>query len=334
MTDTVDGARSTPPTVTLDDIEQARGAITPVLGSTPVFSSSRLGRQVGARLHHKAELLQKTGSFKPRGALNRVHHTPPADLERGVIAVSGGNHAQGIAFAASRAGVPSLVVMPEDVAPVKAAATRSYGAEVVLHGDVNEAYAKVEELRRERGMTFIHPFDDPHVVAGQGTVGLEIAEQVPDASVVVVPVGGGGLIAGIAIAIKELLGTHVRVIGVEPEGADPMRVSRTAGHPVRLDEVDSLVLSLAAPMVGATPFEIAQRYVDDVVTVTRQEIRSGLRALMTATKLFAEPGGAAATGALLAGKVEVSPDDVVVSVVSGGNTDWDELQVFIQGDGF
>lgn len=320
--------------VTLSDIGRARDVIAPVLSITPTFSSTRLGHQIGARLHHKAELLQKTGSFKPRGALNRVHNMPEAELQRGVIAVSGGNHAQGIAFAAARADVPCLVVMPEDVAPVKAAATREYGAEVVLHGDVNDAYRKVEELRHERGMTFVHPFDDEHIIAGQGTVGLEIANQVPDVTVVVVPVGGGGLIAGIATVIKERLGSSVRVIGVEPVGADPMRVSRAAGQPVRLEEVDSLVLSLAAPMVGVTTFEIAQRYVDDIVTVTRQEIRTGLRALMTAAKLCAEPGGAAATAALLAGKVELSPDDVVVSVVSGGNTDWDELGRFIRGEGF
>lgn len=311
--------------VGLADIEAAREVIAPHLRVTPALGSARLSERIGANLVHKAELFQKTGSFKPRGALNRLHQMERAELDRGLIAVSGGNHAQGLAFAAGRVGAPCLIVMPENVPGTKVAATRSYGADVVLHGDVNAAYEKMDELREERGLTLVHPFDDPFVVAGQGTVGLEILEQVPDVTVVVVPVGGGGLISGVATALKEARGDAVRVIGVEPLGADPMCASREQGYPVRLPSVDDFALSLAAPLVSDLTFAISSAHVDDVVTVTRDEMVDGLEAVMTSAKLYAELGGAASTAALLSGKISVSADDVVAAVVSGGNMGWDEL---------
>lgn len=314
--------------MSLSHIRAAAETIAPVLHRTPAPTSTRLGRRIGATLIHKAELFQKTGSFKPRGALNRIRHTPRAALQGGLIAVSGGNHAQGLAFAAGIAGAPCLVVMPEGVDPAKVDATREYGAEVVLHGDVNEAYEKVEELRLERNLTLVHPFDDPHVVAGQGTIGLEILEQVPDVTVIVVPVGGGGLISGIATAVKESR-DHVRVVGVEPEGAAPMRASFDAGEAVRLPDVDPFALSLAAPMVSELTYSISHRYVDDVVTLSRRELLAGLEALMVSAKLYAELGGAAPTAALLAGKIDVAPSDVVVSVVSGGNLGFSELAALL-----
>lgn len=313
----------------LADVEQARQVLGGTLHRTPVMESTRLGDAVGARLLLKAELFQKTGSFKPRGALNRVRRMSAAELERGIVAVSGGNHAQGIAFAAAEAGVPCTVVMPESTARVKVDATSGYGAEVVVHGDVDAAYAKVEEIRAATGATFVPPFDDPLVAAGQGTVGLEIVEDVPDVTVVVVPVGGGGLLSGVATAVKGLR-PEVRVIGVEPEGAAAMRASFDAGRPVRLDHIDTFAMGLAAPFATELTYGVSRLRADDVVTVTDREIVRGMEALMTTAKLFPEGAGAAATAALLAGRIPVSAQDVVVPVVSGGNIDWPLLSRLIE----
>ena len=293
-----------------------------------MFGSSRIGSPLGVALKLKAELLQKTRSFKPRGALNRLLNTPADALERGLVTVSAGNHAQGLAWAARVVGARCAVVMPADAPASKVAATRDYGAEVFLHGNVNDAYARMEELRVERGLVLVHPFDDPLVVAGQGTVGLEVVEQVPDVDAIVCPLGGGGLVSGIAIAAKALR-PGIRVFGVEPAGAAAMRASLDRGEPVRLESVDTIADGLTAPLAGDVTYPLVRRYVDDVLTVSDDEILTGLKAILASAKLLAEPAGAAAVAALVAGKIPVERGETVVAVLSGGNIDLERLKTFL-----
>lgn len=314
--------------IELSDVLAARETIAGAVHLTPVFSSAQLGSRLGVRLWLKAELFQKTGSFKPRGALNRLRHTPRADLDRGVISVSAGNHAQGLAWAAREVGARCTVVMPANASPTKEAATRGYGAEVILHGVMAEAFAKLEELRRERNLLLVHPFDDPLIIAGQGTVGLEILEQVPDVDVIVCGIGGGGLISGIALAAKSLK-PSVRVYGVEPVGAAAMRKSWDRGAIVHLDAIETIADGLSAPMAGELTYPLTRQYLDDIVTVTDGEIVDGMKALLGYAKLYAEPAGAAATGVLLAGKIPLKTGETVVSVVSGGNLDLEKLRVLL-----
>jgi len=222
-------------------------------------------------------------------------------------------------------GVPCTVVMHAAAARGKIAAAQSYGATVVLHGNVIEAFAKMEELRREQGLTLIHPFDDPLIIAGQGTIGLEIVEQVPDVTKVIVGIGGGGLISGIALAVKTLR-PQAKVYGVEPLGASAMRQSWDRGEAVRLDSVNTVADGLAPPMAGQLTYPMTRRYVDDIITIGDDDIIAGMKALMAYAKLYAEPAGSAAVAALLAGRIPLAPDDVVVAVVSGGNIDLDRLK--------
>lgn len=305
---------------TLASIHAARDRIGDRLHRTPLLTATRLGDRVGARLAHKCESLQKTGSFKVRGALNKLCQLDDASRARGVVTVSAGNHAQALAWAARDAGVRCTVVMPAAASRTKVDASRGYGAEVVLHGANSiEAFARAHELAAERSLSFVHPFDDEAIIAGQGTVGLEIVEQMPDVEDVVVSIGGGGLIAGVATAVKELK-PSVRVYGVEPTGAAVMRQSLDAGHPVHLDSIQTIADGLAAPMAGTLTYDIVRRYVDDVVTVTDDEIRGAMRELLFSAKLLAEGAGAAATAAVLSGRLPVK-ERKVVAVVSGGNVD-------------
>ncbi|MGH8935657.1 MAG: threonine ammonia-lyase [Acidimicrobiia bacterium] len=302
----------------------AQQAIAGAVHRTPIFSASQLGEPLGVSLWLKAELFQKTGSFKPRGALNRLRNTPREDLDRGLISASAGNHAQGLAWAARQVGASCTVVMPADASPAKAKATRGYGAEVVLEGSMAEVFDTMRRIQEERGHVFVHPFDDPLVIAGQGTVGFEILEQVPEVDVIVCPLGGGGLISGIALAAKSVR-PELRVYGVEPRGAAAMRRSWDEGRPVRLDSLDTIADGLASPMAGELTYPMTRRYVDDVIVLSDEEILDGLTALLNYAKLYAEPAGAAATAALLAGKVPLRRGETVVSVVSGGNFDLDRL---------
>ena len=305
---------------TLSDIRDARERIKARVHLTPLLSASRLGATVGTVLMHKCESLQKTGSFKVRGALNRLAQLDAAARARGVITVSAGNHAQALAWASRDAGIRCTVVMPTTASPTKVDASRGYGAEVVLYGTSGmEAFARAHELSVERSLTFVHPFDDEAVMAGQGTVGLELLEQAEAIDDVVVSIGGGGLIAGIAVAIKERR-PSIRVYGVEPTGAAVMRKSLDAGHPVRLEGMKTIADGLAAPMAGDLTFPIVQRYVDDVVLVSDDEIAAAMRELLFSAKLLTEGGGAAATAAVLSGKVPVKGRRVV-AVISGGNID-------------
>jgi threonine dehydratase len=305
---------------TLASIRAARERIADRVHRTPLLSATRLGARTGAGLAHKCESLQKTGSFKVRGALNKLALLDDAARARGVITVSAGNHAQALAWAARDAGVQCTVVMPAAASRTKVDASRGYGAEVVLHGASSiEAFARAHELASERSLTFVHPFDDEAIMAGQGTVGLEIVEQMPDVEDVIVPIGGGGLIAGVAVAVKELR-PSARVFGVEPTGAAVMRQSLDAGRPVRPEIVKTIADGLAAPMAGDLTFDVVRRYVDDVVLVTDDEIKSAMRDILLSAKLLAEGGGAAATAAVLADRLPLRGRKVV-AVLSGGNVD-------------
>jgi threonine dehydratase len=285
------------------------------------LTATTLGAMAGVELLVKAELLQRTGSFKPRGVLTKLARLTPEERARGVIGISAGNHAQALAYGAACEGIACTVVMPATAVASKVAATRGYGAEVVLHGITTiEAFAEYDRLRTARRLVAVHPFDDPHVIAGQGTVGLEILEDVPDVDAVVVPVGGGGLISGIATALKEQR-PEVRVVGVEPEGAPSLTRALEAGRVVPLPSVQTLADGLAAPFAGPLTLDIAQRYVDDVVLVSDDEIVEALRLTLERTKLQVEPAGAAGVAALLVRRCGVRPGARVVTVLSGGNVD-------------
>jgi threonine dehydratase len=322
--------------VTQAAVEAARERVRGRVHRTPLLSSRTLGERigVGGPVWLKAENLQKTGSFKPRGALNQIEQLSAEEKARGVITVSAGNHAQGVAWAAA-AGVQATVVMAEAASPVKVAATRGYGAEVVLHGANNtEAFAEMERLSRERGLTLIHPFDAPAIIAGHGTVGLEILDDLPEfgqgagRDTVVVGIGGGGLISGIAIAIKSQR-PGVRIIGVEPRAAAAMTESLRAGKVMPLARANTIADGLAAPFVGQRNLAIVQRLVDDVILLDDDAILDGLRFLLERAKLVAEPAGAAATAALLTGAVPVEPGATVVAIVSGGNVDRERLRAYL-----
>ena len=314
----------------IDDLNAARERISDSVDRTPTVSSRSLSERVGRPVFLKCENLQKTGSFKARGALNRILTLDDPARERGVVTISAGNHAQAVAWAAARIGVSATVVMPAHASPAKARASEGYGAEVILHGTVFEAFDLSLELAESRGLTFLHAFDDPLIVAGQGTLGLEVMEDVPDAATVVVPIGGGGLISGVALAVANHSPT-VRVFGVEPHGACAMRQSLDKGEAVHLDSVDTVADGLGAPMAGELNFEIVRRYVEDVVLVSDAEIQEAMAFILERTKLLAEPAGAAAVAALLAGRIPLAEGGPVVAVLSGGNVDLERLPDLLGG---
>ncbi len=306
--------------ITKDDIADARRRIQPHIHLTPVISSTRLGNRAGGvHLSLKCESMQRTGSFKARGALNAMMQLSHAEKARGVVTVSAGNHAAALAWAAGLVGSECIAVMPEGASRAKVEATEGYGGKVELvPGEKARAFERAQQIASE-GRVMIHPFEDPRVAAGQGTVGLELLEQVPDLQTLVVPIGGGGLISGLAVAIKSAK-PDVRIIGVEPEGAATMRKSLDAGSPQQIP-VDTVADGLAAPMVGAMTLEATQRFVDDVVLVSDEEILSAMRELIGYAKLVAEPAAAAGVAALLSGKVQAERGSRVVAILSGGNVD-------------
>jgi threonine dehydratase len=306
--------------ITVEDVVAARSVIAGRLHRTPIVRSTALGGRIGAPLYLKVESWQKTGSFKPRGVLTKITTLTQDERARGLISASAGNHAQALAWAAAVEQLPCTVVMPQTAPAAKLAATQGYGATIVLEPSVLTVISRAQELAAERGYTFVPPFDDPAIVAGQGTIGLEILEDLPDVATVVVPIGGGGLIAGIALAIKSRR-PDVRVVGVEPEGAASMWRSRQVGQAVRLEQVQTIADGLAAPFAGALPFTLVQQYVDDLVLVTDADIRTAMTLILERCKLLAEPAGAAALAALLAGSVRVSPGAPVLAMLSGGNVD-------------
>ncbi|TMF61526.1 MAG: pyridoxal-phosphate dependent enzyme [Chloroflexi bacterium] len=306
--------------VTLADVERAREVVGPVLHRTPLFSSRSLSERIGTAAYLKAESFQRTGSFKPRGAVYAVSRLSKEQRERGIVTMSAGNAAQAIAFAARTAGVPVTVAMPQTAPQAKVDATRGYGAEIAFAPDMTKLIALVGELKDRSGAYFLHPYDDAAMIAGHGTCALEVLDDLPEADVFVVGVGGGGLIAGIAVAVAARR-PGARVVGVEPTGAAAMRRALDEGKPVRLDRIATIADGLAAPVAGTIPLDIVRHLVADVVVIDDDLIAEGMRFLAQRAKLVAEPAGAAATGALLAGKIAVRPGERVVSIVSGGNVD-------------
>ena len=301
------------PELNRDDILRAREAIAGKLLRTPMFGSRTLSELTGARVHLKAELFQRTGSFKPRGMLAKLASLTDDEKKRGVVTWSAGNAAQGLAWSAAIEGIACRVFMWQTANPHKVAATRGYGAEVDLEAENAAAsHDRLLEHVERTGAIFVHPFDDPVLQSGHGTLGLEIAEEVPGVDVVVVPVGGGGLIAGVASALG------CRIVGVEPEGAASLSAGLQAGKPVPI-QPKSVADGLAAPFTGEHSLAVARERVDEVVLVSEEEIEEGFRFLYTRAKLACEPAGAASTAALLAGKIALEPGQTVVAVVSGGN---------------
>ena len=290
----------------------ARETIAGRVHRTPTLTSASLAREAGVPVHLKAELFQRTGSFKPRGVLNKLGSLSPDEKARGVIGISAGNHAQALAYAATLEGVDALVVMWQGASEAKLEATRSYGATVDLEAsDPAGAFDRLHELMDETGRTLVHPFDDPLVIAGQGTVGLELTEDAPEADVVVVPVGGGGLFSGIVTAVD------ARVVAVEPEGSGALHEALSAGEPVDVTP-HSVADGLNAPFAGANAVAICTGRVE-LVLVSEAEIEAGFRFLYGRAKLACEPAGAAGVAALLAGKVPIEGSKGVAIVVSGGN---------------
>ncbi|MGH7446262.1 MAG: threonine ammonia-lyase [Longimicrobiales bacterium] len=314
--------------VGIHDIHEAQRHLEGRVHRTPVLGSRTLSERIGAAALLKVEAFQRTGSFKVRGVLNRLRQLSADERARGLVTVSAGNHAQAVAWGAGLEGVRAVVVMPEHASAAKVAACRDYGAEVVLHGDVFAAFARMEELREQHGYTLVHPFDDPHIIAGQGTVGVELCEDVPDVDVVVVPVGGGGLLSGVATAVRALR-PRARIIGVEPIGAPALRRALDAGAPVRLDEVRTIADGLGAPMTGPIVLEHVRATVDDVVTVHDDSIADALRFLLERCKVLVEPAGAAGVAALMDGTESVPAGARVGVVLSGGNIDLQRLRTLL-----
>ncbi|QNM14395.1 MULTISPECIES: threonine ammonia-lyase [Fusobacterium] len=307
--------------VTLETINKARENIRDSIKKTPLVECPTLEKQIGGQVFFKLENLQKTGSFKIRGALNRIANLTEEEKKRGVIASSAGNHAQGIALGATAQGIKSTIVMPETAPIAKVTATKNYGAEVVLHGQVyDDAYAKAKEIEKETGAVFLHPFDDEYVISGQGTIGIEILEDEPDIDVVLVPIGGGGILAGIATAVKSLK-PNIKVIGVEAANAPSMTEALKRGECCDICGCGTTIADgIAVRKVGCKTLELAKKYVDEVVTVTEQEIADAILFLMEKSKVVAEGAGAAPLAAILAGKVDCKGKKVC-AVVSGGNID-------------
>lgn len=315
----------TTPDVTLADIQAAAARIAPYIHRTPIIDSATLSRLTDTRLGLKAENLQRTGAFKARGALNAIMNLTPDQRARGVITLSAGNHGQGLAYAAQLFGVRCVVFMPETAVPTKVAAVRGYGAEAQFAPSMETVFAAMEAYRTENGLHYVHPFGDPDIIAGQGTVGLEIVEDSPEVETITVCVGGGGLLAGIAVAAKSM-NPAIRVIGVEPEGAPAVTRSLQAGYPVTIEKITTIADGLSAPFAAPTSQRLIERYVDDVVLVTDDEILHALRLILERTKLLVEPAGAAATAALLTGKAGATSGSRAIATLSGGNIDFEKLK--------
>jgi threonine dehydratase len=307
----------------LEDIQDARRRIQGRVKRTPLVSSEALSTRLGASVYLKLELFQKTGSFKVRGAFNKVLSLPEDQRGRGLVAVSGGNHAQAVAYVASQLGLPSVIVMPEKTPRNYVDATRGYGAEVVLVPRVQEAFQAIAKYEND-GWTSVHPFDDPLVMAGQGTVGIEILEDLPDVTDVVVSIGGGGFIGGVATAVKSLK-PSTRVWGVETEGADAMSQALAAGHPVQLEAITSIARTLGAPSVSERTLLLARKYLQSVTLVPDSEAIGALRLLLERAKVLTEPAASCTWAAAKRLRVHFSPSSQVVLVLCGGNVAIDDI---------
>jgi threonine dehydratase len=313
-------------TLSWEDFVRARENVAPHVYHTPLLTSRSLSEATGFDVRLKAEVFQKGGAYKVRGPMNKIALLSEEERARGVICSSAGNHSQGVALAAAHYGVRAVVVMAENATPSKIAATEGYGATVILHGSIwDEANEKALELVAKEGLIYIHPFDDPDLIAGQGTVALEILEDFPEVELVVVPIGGGGLISGVSMALKSKR-PDVRVVGVESSGAPAMKRSVEAGHCVTLDEVDCVIDGLRVKRVGEHTRSVVSRFVDEIVTLPDADIFDAVLWLMTRAKLVAEGAAAAPVGALLHGLIDAPPGTKVVSILSGGNLDVEQLR--------
>jgi len=313
--------------LTLDKIYDARRAIGAIVRRTDLIKTPLLAN--GCELYLKPENLQFTGSFKLRGAAYKIARLTEEEKSHGVIACSAGNHAQGVALSATKSGIKSIVCMPENAPIMKVEATRSYGAEVVLvPGVYDDAYSKAVELKNNFGYTFVHPFDDENVIAGQGTIALEILDDLPDSEVIVVPVGGGGLISGVAFAAKSI-NPNVKVYGVQAEGAPSMSEAIKAGKPIKLGGVSTFADGIAVKEVGKLTYDVVSKYVDGIVTVSEDEIASAILAMLEKQKIISEGAGAVAFAAVKAGKIPCQ-NKKTVCVVSGGNIDVNILSNVIE----
>ena len=309
-----------------DVFEAAYGRVAPHIHHTPLLPTRMLSERTGFDVRLKAEIFQRTGSYKIRGPLNKFTQLTDDEKRRGVVCSSAGNHAQGVALAAKIHRIKAVVVMAENATPSKIAATRGYGAEVVLHGTIwDEANEKAKELVRDRGLTYVHPFDDLQLIAGQGTLGLEIIRDWPEVDVVVVPIGGGGLISGVSMAIKGIK-PSVKIVGVESSGAPGMHDSVKEGSVVTLGHVDCIIDGLRVKRVGETTFEVVRRYVDDIVTLPDERMFEAMLWIMAHAKLVVEGAAAASVAALLSGLVKAPAGARVACVLSGGNVNLDQLK--------
>lgn len=307
--------------LTLDKVYHAHYVLKEAIRQTDIIYSPVLSKESGCEVYLKCENLQITGSFKVRGAYYKISQLKPEEKARGVIACSAGNHAQGVALASKKFGIKSIICMPDGAPISKVEATKSYGAEVVLvPGVYDDAHNRAEELKTEKGYTFIHPFDDEDVIAGQGTIGLEIMEQLKDVDAVVVPVGGGGLVSGVAFAVKSL-NPKVRVYGVQSAGAPSMANSLEHKKIETLPSVSTVADGIAVKEPGQLTFDICSKYVDGVVTVTDDQVSAAILALIEKQKMIAEGAGAVALAAVMFGKIPDIKDKKVVCLVSGGNID-------------
>jgi threonine dehydratase len=315
--------------VTIADIWEAHKLLKSYLHHTPLTASRTLHDITGAEIYLKAENMQRSGSFKVRGASYKLSRLTQDEYRCGVIAASAGNHAQGVAIAAAQYKIPCTIVMPETAPLVKVMATQGYGANVVLHGfNYDDAYQHCLELQEETGATFVHAFDDPDVIAGQGTLGLEMLSDLPDADVIVVPIGGGGLIAGIAIAARALR-PNITIIGVQAAGASSCRTSLDAGELRTLPTITTIADGIAVKRPGELTFSLIQRLVDDVIVVNDEEIIAAVLLLMERNKLLVEGAGAAGVAAVLSGTIELKGKKVLVPL-TGGNIDINLVGRFIE----
>jgi threonine dehydratase len=306
--------------------EEARARMTPHVYHTPLLTSRMLSEATGFDVRLKAELFQRTGSYKIRGPLNKFTFLSEDERKRGVICSSAGNHAQGVALAAKIHGIHAVVCMAANATPSKIQATKAYGAEVVLHGSIwDEANERAKQLVAERGYTYIHPFDDEQLMMGQGTVGLELVRDWPDVDVIVVPIGGGGLISGITMAAKSI-NPKIRIIGVESSGAPGMKRSVEEGHLVTLDRVDCIIDGLRVKRVGEKTFDVVRQYVEEVVALPDEQIFDAVIWTMHHAKLVPEGAAAAPVAALLHGLIKAPAGSKVVAVLSGGNVNLDQLK--------
>ncbi len=315
--------------LSLADVEAAQPRVAEVARRTPLEYSHSFSKMTGADVRLKLENFQRTGSFKIRGAMNRIATLSEEQKDVGVVTASAGNHAQGVALAATREGIDSKIVMPKHAPIAKVEATESYGGEVVLYGnDYNDAQARAHEIEATEGRTYVHAFDDEYVMAGQGTIGLEIAEECPEVDTVVVPIGGGGLISGIATALKGSL-EDVRVVGVQAEGASSVARSLEKGQLQELESVDTIADGIATRSVGEKPWEIIQERVDEVVEVSDEEIALALTFLLERAKTVVEGAGAVSLAAVLAERFDYAEDEVIVPALCGGNIDLNDLTTVV-----